>query len=109
MTNQEIEKRFLFDLEMGVFRAIDNVDYTWFISTDEYGYKTICELLDNIGFTTFNYYNQGLRYATGKVVYIGIQVKHKKYSIYIRNIQLSDIVVNSIPEYVKEYSICKNW
>jgi len=108
MTNREVEKRFLFDLEMGIYNAIDNIDYIWFETNSELRYKSLCELLNYLGFRTLDDYRPfyGER---NKFVYIGIQIKNKIYSVYIRNIQLKDLVINPLPDYISEYSIRDNW
>ena len=100
MTNEEIEKRFLFDLEMGVFKKhiplIKNIDqpvYT-FITSDKI--LKLLNLLENIGYTQISKINNP--------ILVAINTKRKIYGPM--SIETEERY-NEIPNYISQYSIRK--
>jgi len=111
MTNKEIEKRFLFDLEMKLFK-LDKTGYIWLTATNKHEYNSICELLNYTGFTNLNCSTKNLGYKLEKVVYIRIGRNPKEYIVHAIDVELNDLITiisNPIPDYIKEYSIYENW
>jgi len=108
MTNKEIEKRFFFDLEMGLFKKLSSDDFhIWFETKSIFECNPLCELLNYAGFECRS--NYASRTSMNHFVYIGIIISNKTYSIYSRYTKVSGLVTNPIPEYVREYSIRDNF
>jgi len=105
VTNEQIEKRFLFDLEMGRFKNLKNfskLNYVDCYIFENVSYKLI-EVLNKLGYTEFNHISPIVK---STVIVIVNQNKHyeywsKKDSFIIRNIPLK--AFNTTPSYIDEY------
>jgi len=103
MTNEEIEKRFLFDLNMGVFRCI-NGDYPTVIrfierKRDKSRFRLI-SILDNLGFERNEYH-----LSPRNMIIVTISTRNKKYNIRNNEYLNPDWYYNKVPDYVKRYKI----
>jgi len=101
MTNNEkIEKKFLFDLEMGIFKVDKQSDVIVF-HKEKTKYLQLEAILNKFGFTRLTFSNS---YST----VIGIDLNEKIYFINIREIPDFSYDIkcfNKIPEYIMEYKL----
>jgi len=113
MTNKEIEKRFLFDLEMGAFtQYTDTMIFHNRNYLDELQMKL---LLKNIGFksdnTLYVIFGHRLYETTRSKPSIMINTKSKAFSN--RNIHVTaddyEKYFNELPDYIKEYKVHYKW
>jgi len=110
MTNKEIEKRFLFDLEMGLFKSLahehygttyNKKTYSFYSSTNLKIYN-LCELLDNIGYKHKNPSIYEL--VPNKCISITVYPCNKRYEIGYTH----KLIMNEIPEYISNYQYYLN-
>jgi len=109
MNNQEIEKRFKFDLEMGVFKLYD---FDKVIFSDSIFYELKMEtLFKNIGYMkNMNFYLMldqiSMESERFKTCFI-IDTTRKIFSIHTLGFtgKNYDKYLNHIPEYLKEYKL----
>ena len=105
MTNEEIEKKFEFDLAMGVFKRSEPEmnDYIFrtklnvFLRSSEM--LRLATLLEKIGYK--NSYNQDIRIRNIKAILIFPD--KKAFITSIRDYET--LPVNDIPEYINDYII----
>jgi len=103
MTNEEIEKRFLFDLETGIFERYnyryDN-NIVSFVSNENNRHMLVIldKLLQNIGGKPFESH-----YSLQDKIAVDVNVISKKYYFY------SEILTcppyEEIPDYIKDYQL----
>jgi len=117
MTNEEIEKRFLFDLEMGRFKCINfNNRGDIFFNRSIFSFKLLT-LLKNIGYTidedscdiNIDYLKKSLE---SRETYISVYKKYDNiYDVFEWGYIEDDIkknnpeYFNKIPDYVKDYKL----
>jgi len=104
MTNQEIEKRFLFDLEMRVFKCLHHETHPKIIvfkntkERDKSRFKLL-RILEKIGFKSY-YINIPSR----NIVLFEIDIEDKSFNVskgYIYNV----FNYNEIPDYINRYKL----
>jgi len=119
MTNQEIEKRFLFDLEMGYFKNYDKGN-TSLIYFDIYTYAdliTLCKILISNGYnldrnaSDFTDLLLSQLFISTHVLYkVPICIKTKYFAIHDmekvdKRFYDKDVFFNELPEYINEYRL----
>jgi len=108
MTNEDIEKRFLFDLEMGVFKTADTKDERYndriivFINNKERSIMKLIRLLYSI-----NYKKRNFSYVEDSSMIVIIDKANKTFKIEsLSNSFYYDTPnTNELPNYIKEYRI----
>ena len=109
MTNHEIEKRFLFDLEMGVFTQYN--DTVIFNNRHYLDELTMKLLLKNIGFridnTLYVVFGHRLYETTRCKPSIMVNLKSKIFSNNSLYVTADDYekYFNELPDYIKEYKV----
>jgi len=111
MTNQEIEKRFLFDLEMGLFKETNELLYknkTCFIDNDSYlgGLLKLSYLLKKLNFKLS--YSDCLISDICSVFphYIEVNLKTREFREFKSKPSISFARgKNKVPEYLKDYNV----
>jgi len=99
MTNEEIEKRFLFDLEMGVFNSVDSTNKSFrFISNDR---QIIEKFVHILNLLSYKFTGNNVPYGM-QTVYVNT---NKTYELWNSNYTGKENDSNFIPEYIKEYQI----
>ena len=103
MTNKEIEKRFEFDLNMGLFKSNtsrENISYI-IVSKNDNSYKILCRILNKIG---YKYFKLRPIITGNNILSIAISPNRKIYreSIYSSRYP-------KLPDYTMEYSLRKRW
>jgi len=116
MTNEEIKKRFLFDIEMGYFKTDSNWHQLYF-NYSPILYDKFLALLKEIGYNIQNLtsFNKDVckEIFTSEIhdVYFTVDPPKKLCSIFAANKAFIGIfrdkskIFNDIPDYVKEYKI----
>jgi len=103
MTNEEIIKRFEFDVMVGKLRSITGVlgeVICPFESDDAYELLFISKIFNSLGFSKNNKWNYpSFKDADG----ISINITHKTWWYYTKDIGEEDFYDNEIPDYLEEF------
>jgi len=111
MTNEKIEKKFLFDLNMDVFKVFPTDKTEWYFFRCDRNILKLMKLLDNNGFSHeyvmeyITYTKRDLRNFSRNYI-ISINRDYNTYRIteYQRYLK---IYCNEIPNYIKRYDMNK--
>jgi len=119
LTNEQVVKRFLFDLEMNRFKPIDDKKSNTFLFKSEnmnfYDYSKLDDIFHSIGILNYNYAVPNYEYLR---CMLGLCIdEFGAYSFYV-GFDLSgnsmthgfikqDSFYNHLPEYINDYTIEK--
>ena len=102
MTNEEIIKRFTFDLELGVFerKNRNNCCIYYFNIPDKNGLDLISSILDDMNFYYYEYFydNTIENNVTPTILIVNLTVKNYYFNSYIYYSKY-----NKLPEYLYDY------
>jgi len=115
--NDEILKRFQFDLELGVFKKYDSnlpKSYIFYLNEDDEKYSTkyyiLVDALINLGYRCLKRICRGtIQNETITTIHVGC---YERKTFYTTDddvfFMLTSDVLNDIPDYLMEYCIVKN-
>jgi len=106
MTNEEIEKRFLFDLKLGCFKKSNEAEIISFKDQNgnEYNYHRMMTLLKNNGFkrTHNSKYLSNIHPRSFPVLFIFPDLNVYRLND-IKDIDINYRKFNDMPDYINEY------
>jgi len=106
MTNKEIIKRFKFELDIGIFKTVDNPVgdcLIWFYP--EFDNRNLVDVLRKLGYTI------NVRYIDHVIIVVNTKTKivnelkpysDKRFNYYGKQLEL-DKDINPLPDYINQY------